>query len=274
MNARTIMWSMLVVFMITSVFSIVMANIDRIFAFEEVSIEAETCKGELLDINEASFEIEKDKICSIGTYREENTSMCSQCSQNCSREMVSVYELDDKLENIDGINGEKTVFVCGSVIEVSELPTIAGPDSLGVENDKKIKAKKLKVEIFAEIDFPEISISKAELEKYKTNKEAIFILEFNNPFEQDLKIKINMKDDEIFQSAILKGNSVSKVRYVYTSDPNTESKRNDSFDVTVINDYVSEDNFKKDYYEGIGNEKENLVVFVEKFINLDDIEKK
>ncbi|MEA2065107.1 MAG: hypothetical protein U9O66_02315, partial [Patescibacteria group bacterium] len=209
----------------------------------------------------------------IGDYRYRITSMCSQ---NCGRYYIGSYELVDELENVEGINKREVVFATGDVIEIEELPTIAGPDSQGQINLDESEVIKFKLDNYQKIDFPKVSISEKELSNYLENKNAEFNLEFENPLNKELKFKFKIDDFERyndFQHAVLKPKEIKSIQYIYKKDDDLKNRRekDDTLDLIIINDFVNEEYYRKYYWDEANNLDSNgTVVYIEKFVRLED----
>ena len=228
---------------------------------------------ELIEKN--SVETTEQELNIIGNYDNAITSMCSQ---NCSRYYIGSYsfELVDELENVDGVNKREIVFATGEMVEVEELPTIAGPDSRGQINLNKSEVVKFQIDNYQKIDFPKVSISKEELANYLENRDVKFTLKFVNPIDKELKFKIKFDDFEgqnDFQYFILKPNEIKSIQYIYKRDDSLRNKRqkDDTLDLVIINDFVDEENYRKYYWDEANSlDSSGTMIYVDKSINLED----
>ena len=213
------------------------------------------------------------KLNIIGSYR---NGIMSMCAQNCNRYYIGSYELINELEGVDGNNEKEILFAIGEMVEVEELPTIAGPNSRERTYPDKVEAIKFKIDNYQKIDFPKISISEKELTNYLENKNTEFIVEFENPLNEELKIKIKLDDFEgqnNFQYFILKPNETKIIQYIYERDDSLRNKRgkDDALDLVVINDFVDEENHRKYYWDEANSlDSSGIMIYIDKSINLED----
>jgi hypothetical protein len=71
----------------------------------------------------------------------------------------------------------EVVFVKGALIEDEILPTIAGPEADMSNFGAPAKTTLLKVDEYKKVDFPKMSLSQVELERYLNNQDSIFDIE-------------------------------------------------------------------------------------------------
>ncbi|MCK5491334.1 MAG: hypothetical protein KAI67_05850 [Candidatus Pacebacteria bacterium] len=226
-------------------------------------------------IEKGSVETTEQELNIIGNYI---NGIMSMCAQNCDRYYIGSrsFELVDELENIDGVNRKEIVFATGKMVEVEELPTIAGPDSHERIYPDKVEAIKFKIDNYQKIDFPKISISEKELSNYLENKNAEFNFEFRNPLNEELKIKIKLDDFEgqnDFQYFILKPNETKIIQYIYERDDSLRDKRekDDVLDLVVMNDFVDDENYRKYYWDEANSlDSSGTMIYIDKSINLKD----
>ena len=214
-----------------------------------------------------------EKLNIIGNYINGTMSMCAQ---NCNRYYIGSYEILNRLQDVDGDNEKEIVFATGDMVEVEELPTIAGPDSVGKEYPDKVETVKFKIDNYQKINFPKISISEKELSNYLENKDIELTLKFENLLSEELKFKVrinNFQKYNNFQNVILKPNETKIVQYIFKGDDNPKYRRKeyDSLDIIVINGFVGEDNYEKYYWNEANNLNSNgTMIYIDKFIRLDD----
>lgn len=214
-----------------------------------------------------------EKLNIIGDYRYQSTSMCSQ---NCDRYYIGFYELVNELKNVKGTNKREAVFATGDMIEVEELPTIAGLDSREQINLNESKVIKFKLDNYQKIDFPKVSILEKELSNYLENKNAEFNLKFGNPLNKELKFKFKIDDFKRyndFQYVALKPNEIKNIQYIFKKNNNIRNKReeDDTLDLIIINDFVNEENYKKYYWNEANNlDSRGTMIYIEKFVRLED----
>ncbi|MCK5475157.1 MAG: hypothetical protein KAI71_01060 [Candidatus Pacebacteria bacterium] len=209
----------------------------------------------------------------IGNYVNGTISMCAQ---NCNRYYIGSYEILDRLQDVDGDNEKEIVFATGDMIEVEELPTIAGPDSVEEEYPDKTETVKFKIDNYQKIDFPKVSISEKELINYLENKNVELTLKFENPLNEELKFKVrinNFQKYNNFQNVILKPNETKIVQYTFKGDDDPKYRRKgyDSLDLVIINDFVSEENYRKYYWDEANDlDSSGTMIYIDKFIRLED----
>jgi len=209
----------------------------------------------------------------IGYYA---NGVMSMCAQNCDRYLIGFYELVNELKDVDGNDRKEILFANGNMVKITELPTIAGPDSHKRTYPDKIETAKFKIDNYQRIDFPKISISKEDLLNYLENKDAEFIFKFVNPLNQELRFKfsfMNMNANYDFQYVVLKPKETKNIKYIYKKDIDLKYKRkeSDSFDLMVINDFVDDNSFKRYYWNEANDFNSNgTIIYVEKFIRLED----
>ena len=118
--------------------------------------------------------------------------------------------------------GDEIVWVTGNLVEVQELPTIAGPNASWENTSKKINVTKLQVEDFKIINFPNVSISEDELFNYLENNDAKIQLEFENPTNKELNFKVSLSDwistNRDFQYVTLQPLETRKIEYILKTE--------------------------------------------------------
>ncbi|MCK4554028.1 hypothetical protein KAU19_03625 [Candidatus Parcubacteria bacterium] len=213
------------------------------------------------------------KINIIGNYID---GIMSMCAQNCNRYYIGSYEVVNRLQNVDGTNRQEIIWANGDMVKIMEPPTIAGPDSREKIYPEEVEAIKFKINDYQKINFPKISISENELSNYLENKDAKFFLEFENPLNQELKLKVKLGyflNEVDFKYFVLSPSQSKTVVYVYKKDSGSGHKRkkDDSLNLLIINDFVDEENYKKYYWDEANNiSSSGTMICIEKFIRLED----
>ena len=227
--------------------------------------------------NQITKPVDIEELNIIGNYDIVSNSMCLQ---NCSKYYIGQYYIGpyrgiDNLKDFEGINLRDIVWVNGDLIKIMEPPTIAGPDSHKQVYPNKVEVIKLKIDDYQKIDFPKISISEEELANYLENKDAEFTFKFVNPLNQELRFKFQFKTNTTpdFQYVVLKPKESKSIQYIHKKDIYLDYKRKEdnSFELTVINDFVDNDNYNQ-YYRNEANNLDSKGTFIRiyKWIKLED----
>ena len=143
----------------------------------------------------------------------------------------------------------KSVWAFGKIVEVEELPIIAGPEPKIKDSNKKIKVGKFKVERYKRLSFPEVSISEKELSNYMQKKDAIICLEFENPLNREINFKVQINGND-FQRITLLSAETKKINYIYKSNKGYgDGKINDPWILVVVNDFFEEKHIRGGYLD-------------------------
>ena len=135
----------------------------------------------------------------------------------------------------------------------------------------------LKVERYKKIDFPKISFSKTELERYLNNEDSTFDIGFENPFPDELQISfiIDALGDATTPPAteiILKPLGITKTRYTHKGNEGSEYTRTpeDNFEVTVTGgDKIDMEKLVVNGELKIPNK--GRVIYVKQLVDLEDV---
>ncbi|OQX71402.1 hypothetical protein B6D52_01670 [Candidatus Parcubacteria bacterium 4484_255] len=201
-----------------------------------------------------------EEISIIAPY---NYSIVGMCSQNCEEVSIGPYRLTEPIKNLGELFvSNEIVWALGELVEVKELPRVAGPVFEGVQQEnpnKKLVVNKLKINDYKKIDFFKFLISSEELSNYLNYRDAKFDIEFSNPLEEELKIKIRIDRRNEFQDLVLGPMETKRVQYVYKGDiVNTyrndkdkiiKRRPDDTLPLVILNDFIDYDYVRQYVYQ-------------------------